>query len=193
MTYLGHVVSNRGIEPTADKTRAPSPTGKKSLKTCLGLINYYGRFLKHIATVLAPLHMLLREGQQWKWGKDQEEAFSKAKEQVASPPCLAHFDVTLKTTLACDANPYGVGCVLSQTGSDGVRRPVAFYARSLNETEKRYSQTDREALSIVVGVKKSHYYLYGRPFIIETEHEPLLGLFGEDKPIPVLASLRIIR
>ena len=112
---------------------------------------------------------------------------------MANPPCLAHFDVTLKTTFACDASSYGVGCVLSQIDSDGVERPVPFYSRSLNETEKRYLQTDREALNIFVGVKKFHYYLYGRPFIIETDHKPLLGMFGEDKPVPVLASPRVIR
>ena len=124
--------------------------------------------------------MLLRKGQQWRWGKDQEEAFSKVKKQVVNPSHLAHFDLTLKTTLACDASPYRIGCVLSQTGSNGVERPVAFYSRSLNETEKRYSQIDREALNIIVGVKKFHYYLYGRPFIIETDHKLLLGIFDED-------------
>ena len=87
---------------------------------------------------------------------------------------LAHFDPALPVVLSCDAGPVGVGCVLSQITRDG-ERPIAFYSRSLSDAETRYSQTDREALAVVTGVKKFHYFLAGRTFTIQSDHKPLLG------------------
>ncbi|KAK4302111.1 hypothetical protein Pmani_025774 [Petrolisthes manimaculis] len=197
VTYLGHRVSSKGVEPTDDKTQAivqaPAPTDVKSLRAWLGLINYYSRFLKNLASILSPLYKLLKDGQEWEWNREQSEAFQAAKKLLLKSNCLAHFDISKETVLACDASPYGLGCVLSQIDDKGVERPVAFYSRKLNETEQRYAQIDREGLSIISGVKKWHYYLYGRPFVIVTDHKPLLGLLGEDKPLPVNASPRVQR
>ena len=111
---------------------------------------------------------------------------------LKSPPVLGHFDPKLPVILACDASPVGLGCVLSQQTRQG-ERSIAFYSRTLNDTEKRYSQTDREGLAVVAGVKRFHYYLAGRPFSIRTDHKPLLGLIGENKPLPLMASPRVIR
>ena len=86
----------------------------------------------------------------------------------------------------------GLGCVLSQLHREG-ERPVAYYSRSLNSTETRYSQTDREGLAVISGVKKFNYYLAGRPFVIRTDHKPLLGLIGEQKTLPVMTSPRVMR
>ena len=93
--------------------------------------------------------------------------------------------------LACDASPYGVGAVLLQQMEDRLEHPVAYASSSLSQAERNYSQLDREGLAVVLGVKKFHIYLYGRDFLITTDHKPLLGLFKEDKPTPVLASSRI--
>ena len=106
---------------------------------------------------------------------------------------LVHYDPTTPLGLACDASPYGLGAVLSHTMSEGVERPIAYVSRTLTEAEKKYSQLDKEGLAIVFGVKKFHYYLYGRPFTIESDHQPLSYLFSEKKGIPILASARIQR
>ena len=111
---------------------------------------------------------------------------------LVKPPVLAHFDPALPVVLACDAGPVGVGCVLSQVTRDG-ERPIAFYSRSLSDAETRYSQTDREALAVVTGVKKFHYFLAGRTFTIQSDHKPLLGLRGEQKPLSAMASPRMVR
>ena len=77
--------------------------------------------------------------------------------------------------LTCDTDPAGVGCVLSQLTRGG-ERPIAFYSRALSDNESRYSHTDGEALAIVTGIKKFHYFLAGHTFTIHTDHKPLLGL-----------------
>ena len=194
--YLGFKVSERGVETTEDKVSAirsaPDPQNVSQLRSWLGLINYYGKFLPNLASVLSPLHRLLRRDVQWVWSDSEKRAFQTAKDMLLEPAVLAHFDPSLPVVLVCDASPVGIGCILSQVHRDG-ERPVAFYSRSLNSTEARYSQTDREGLAVVSGVKKFNYFLAGRPFVIRTDHKPLLGLIGEQKSLPVMASPRVMR
>ena len=196
MTYLGLKISGKGVETTDDKTQAirdaPEPRNVKELRQWLGLVNYYARFLRNLASTLVPLYRLLRREQVWRWTDAERAAFRAAKEMLIEPPVLAHFDPARPVILACDAGPFGVGCVLSQLTRDG-ERPIAFYSRSLSDTETRYSQTDREALAVVTGVKKFHYFLAGRTFTIQTDHKPLLGLLGEQKSLPLMASPRMVR
>ena len=194
--YLGFKISARGVETTDEKVsairEAPEPQNVSQLRGWLGLINYYGKFLPNLASVLAPLYRLLRREVKWVWSDAEKRAFQKAKDMLLEPAVLAHFDPSLPVILACDASPFGVGCILSQVHGDG-EHPVAYHSRSLNSTESRYSQTDREGLAIVSGVKKFHFYLAGRPFVIRTDHKPLLGLIGEQKSLPIMASPRVMR
>ena len=90
--------------------------------------------------------------------------------------------------IACDASPTGIGAVLSHVMADGSERPVAFASRSLTKTERKYSQIDKEALSIVWGVKKFHIYLYGRRFTLVTDHKPLTSIFHPEKGIPIMTA-----
>ena len=101
---------------------------------------------------------------------------------------IIHFDPTKNLTLTCDASPDGIGAALSHD-----ELPIAFASRSLNQAERNYSQLDREGLFITFGVKKFYKFVYRREITIITDHKPLLGLFGENKPLPEHASPRLQR
>ena len=111
----------------------------------------------------------------------------------ASTDVLAHYDPKLPVGLACDASSIRVGAVLFHKYPDGSERPIAYASKSLTSAEKNYSQIEREALSIIFGIRKFQQFLYGQPFLLLTDHKPLLTIFGHKKGIPTMAASRLQR
>ncbi|XP_064394484.1 uncharacterized protein K02A2.6-like [Halichondria panicea] len=113
-----------------------------------------------------------------------------AKDQLVSADVLTHYNPDLPIRMA---SAYGIGAVISHVLPDGSKKPISFASRTLTLTEKNYAQLEKEALSLVFGVKKFHQYLYGRKFTLITDHKPLTAIFGSKKGIPTLAAARLQR
>nr|XP_029720499.1 uncharacterized protein LOC115262237 [Aedes albopictus] len=120
-----------------------------------------------------------------------EEAFSKVKDEMQSDRFLVHYSTELPLVLATDASPYGVGAVLSHFMPDGTERPIMYASKTLNDTQRRYKQIDREAYAIIFGVRKFYQYLYGRKFWLVTDNEPVKQIFSETKCLPAMSALRM--
>ena len=197
VTYCGYEVDKDGLHKTQEKINAvlnaPRPENVQQVRSFLGLMNYYHKFLPNLATTLNPLNQLLEQGKQWKWTTECEEAFIKVKELIASDMVLTHYDPGRTLRLACDTSLVGIGAVLSHIMDDGWERPIAFALRTLSKTEKNYSQIDKEALARVWGVKKFHLYLFGHHFTLVTDHEPLTLIFHPKKGIPAMTVARLQR
>ena len=138
-----------------------------------------------------PLYKLLKHSEPWSWTTEQHKAFTQSKELLLSSQVLVHFDPKLEIRLACDASDYGIGAVLSHGMLDGTEKPVGFFSRTLLNTEKKYSQIEKEALACVAGVTRFHSYLWGHHFTLQTDHKPLFTLFNENRLIPRQAANRI--
>ena len=110
--YCGHEVHKEGIWKTKDKIDAvlkiPAPENVTQLRSFLGLVKYYNRFLSNLASELKPLNKLLEKGQKWIWNEIQQTAFAKAKNLISSDTVLTHYDPNKELFLAWDASPYGV-------------------------------------------------------------------------------------
>ena len=113
VAYLGHVISQEGLHTEESKVRAivdaPEPTNVGELRSFLGMVNYYGKFLPDLATTLAPLYHLLRKSCRWRWSTEQKLSFNQVKDLLRSGRVLTHFDDRLPLVLECDASPYGLG------------------------------------------------------------------------------------
>ena len=109
---------------------------------------------------------------------------------LQSAKVLSHHDVNLPIKLACDASSYDIRAVLSYFMQGGEECPIAFASRTLSASEKNYAQLEKEAQSIIYGVKKFHQYLFGRKFALVSDHKTLLTTFGPKSPVPTLAAAR---
>uniref|UniRef100_A0A452HI29 ribonuclease H n=1 Tax=Gopherus agassizii TaxID=38772 RepID=A0A452HI29_9SAUR len=156
--YLGHIIDSAGLHKAPAKVKAiveaPPPRNVSQLRSFLGLLNYYGKFISQLATLLKPLHELLGQNKAWKWTEACDVAFNKAKDALLNSEVLMHFDPSLPLQLACDASPYGVGAVVSHIMPSGEEKPIAFASRTLSKAETNYAQIEREGLGIVFGIRK---------------------------------------
>ena len=121
--YLGYIIDAEGLHATPDKVNAivnaPQPENVQELRSFLGLVNYYGKFIRNLSTLAQPLNNLLRHSTKWNWSKACENAFQQLKQKLASADVLVHYDTNLPLKLACDASAYGVGAVISHVFPNG--------------------------------------------------------------------------
>ena len=137
--FLGVVIGPKGVEMQKEKVEGvlswPAPKNVKKVQKFLGLANYYRRFIKNFARIAAPLHVLVRKEQKWKWKKEQEEVFERLKAMFTIEPILAIPDIDREMRVEADTSDYATGGVLSTKCEDGKWRPIAFISKSLNVME----------------------------------------------------------
>ena len=173
LTFFGHQVTQNGVEQNADP-----PQNASEARSFLGLAQFVSKFIPDLCTVAEPIQRLTHKNVEFKWQSEQQAAFDKLKELVTSTSALAYFDVNSKTSIVADASPVGLGAVLIQL--QGVEWRVIDYAsRGLTDVERRYSQTEREALALVWACERLNMYIFGRDFELETDHKPLKYIYSQ--------------
>lgn len=183
--YLGHTITKDGLMPNNDKIKAvlnfPLPRSTTEIKSFLGLVGYYRKFIKDFAKITQPLTSCLKKRNKIEVTQEYIDAFERCKELLTNAPLLQFPDFEKPFVLTTDASNYALGAVLSQ-GPIGSDRPIAFASRTLNDTETRYSTIEKEMLAIVWAVKHFRPYLYGKKFKIYTDHRPLAWLKNINEP-----------
>lgn len=196
LVYLGFEISSHGIRPSSEKVKAiigaSPPKDLTSVRSFLGLINFYGKFIPNLQSRLSPIHKLLQKNVKFEWTSECQKVFEDIKKIIVESPLLVHFDPSKEIVLTCDASPYGVGGILSNV-VNGVERPVQMYSSSLSPAEKNYSQLHREALAIVSSVKKFHKYVFGRKVIVYTDCKALESLLSHKRNLDNVVNSRFIR
>ena len=179
--FLGHVISREGLQPDeshVDAIRnAPVPTDVSALRSFLGLASYYSRFLPNVSTVTESLRVLTRKGVPFVWTPEADKAFNVIKDLIIHSVTLQLFDPALPVIVATDASAYGLGAVLLQV-KDGSEVPVAFASRTLSNAERNYSVGEKEALACLWACEKWFQYIWGRHFVLRTDHQSLTTLLS---------------
>ena len=124
------------------------------LKSFLGLLQYYSKFLPNLSVVLAQLYRLLHRGCEWKWAEPEEEAFAETL-LIASQLHAINYGPELPLVLACDASSYGIGAVLSHRLSDGSERPLYLYHTHCQwQNRSMHSWKKRDCMACIFGIKE---------------------------------------
>lgn len=175
--YLGHILQNNTITPLKDNLKSikdfPIPENRKQIRQFLGKINFYGKYIPNVSIVLDPLHNLLRKDQTFNWTKQCEDAFKKIKNYLCSKPILAIYDPQAPIFIYTDASVKGVGAVLKQIQQNGEEKPVAYFSKKINESQKYKKAIFLECLAIKESIKFWQHWLIGNHFTIYTDHKPL--------------------
>ena len=180
--FVGHRIGGDRIEPRKALVQSiveyPRPQTKKQVRSFLGMVGYYRKFIPNFSERESVLTDLTRGKNPTKvsWLHEHEKAFFDLKEAIQKPPVLRppHWDGEF--TLQVDASNRGLGAILCQKGKNGEEHPIAYASRKLQPREAKLSTTEKECLGIVWAVETFRYYLFGRTFILQTDHNPLTWL-----------------
>ena len=176
--FLGHVLDTGRILPEADKLgkidQATPPTTKKELRSFLGLIGYYRRFVPNFAEKAKPLtdRTQAKQPEKVRWDEQGRQAFEQLKAELVRRPILRLPQPGKPFVLRTDASGTGIGAALMQE-HEGDLHPVMFASRKLSEAESRYHTIEQECWAVVWAIRKFYPYLYGREFVLESDHHPL--------------------
>lgn len=194
VTYLGHRITDRGILPDSSKydtvKNYPVPKNSDEVRRFVAFCNYYRKFVPNFATIAYPLNQLLRKNIKFEWSSKCEDAFNALKSFLMSPKLLQYPDFKQTFILTTDASDVGCGAVLSQN-IDGNDLPIAFASKSFTPGEKNKSVILKELTAIHWAIDYFKAYLYGRKFVIRTDHRPLVFLFNMKNPTSKLTRMRL--
>ncbi|UYV73827.1 hypothetical protein LAZ67_11001042, partial [Cordylochernes scorpioides] len=191
--YLGHVIDQNGIKPMWDNVAAlrdlKRPHNIKAVRSLLGTVNYYRRFIPNAGEVLAPLSNLLRKGHRFAWGVAEQSAFGTVKGVLTSEPLLIHPTIGIPFILNTDASGIAVGACLQQE-VNGTVRPIAYYSKRLTGPEIRYSTIEKEAYAVVLSLQHFKHLLVGSRVedqcantVVRALLERIITTFGVPKTI----------
>ena len=180
--FVGHRVGGDRIQPREALVRTiieyPRPQTKKQVRSFLGLVGYYRKFIPSFSDRAAVLTDLTKKKSpsNVQWSTNHELAFQDLKGVMQNPPVLRPPHWGEEFILQVDASNRGLGAILSQKDQNGEEHPIAYASRKLQPREQKLSTTEKECLGIVWAVELFRYYLFGRTFKLQTDHNPLVWL-----------------
>ena len=189
--FLGYELSGEGLAPDSEKVSAikefPKPVDVSSLRSFLGMMGYYRRFVGGFSKIAAPLHKLLQKDIKFVWDENCQKAFEELKNSLISAPVMAFPRYDQEFVLYTDASDVGVGSILAQKDDSGVEKTVAFASRAFSGSEKNWTTTEKEAFAVVWSLEHFNAYVYGHKVVVYSDHRALQWLRDIKNPSGKLA------
>ena len=176
--FLGHLISGDGVRVDPAKVEAVSnwqrPRSVSEIRSFLGLVGYYRRFIRDFSSITSSLTALSKLGVPFIWDQGCEASFNELKARLTFAPVLTLPSGGGGFIVYSDASGVGLGSVLMQRGS-----VVAYASRQLKDHEKNYPTHDLEMAAVVFALKLWRHYLYGEQFEVYTDHKSLKYIFTQ--------------
>ena len=183
--FLGHMVTAQGVQTSPAKVEAvktwPIPSNGAEIRSFLGFASYYRKFIPYFSSISAPLTNLTRKKVKFIWDASCQNSFETLQQKLIEAPVLAYPTPDDEFVLDTDASGAGIGAVLSQI-QNGEEKVIAYASKSLSKAQRNYCTTYRELLAVVTFVKGFKHYLWGRKFLIRTDHASLTWLLNFKEP-----------
>lgn len=191
VSYLGNIISKNSI--TIDPSRTESirnfgtPRNAKDISSFIGMCSYFSKYIKDYAKLAAPLNDLRKKRNKFKWNEECNDSFIKLKSIISNPPVLAIPNFQKPFYLFTDASEVSAGSVIMQCNDEGDKLPIAYYSKKFTDNEKNLSIYHKEALSVVLSIKKFYMYLELQPFYLITDNHALSWVLGHFNKLGKLA------
>jgi hypothetical protein len=186
---LGHKILEKGIEVDKAKIEAfeqlPPPTNVKGIRSFLGHVGFYRRFIQNISLIARPLMHLLAKDALFIFMEECIPSLHTLKEALISAPVIQPPDSHLPFEIMCDASDYAIGAVLSQS-KDKKHYAISCASKTLTRPQLNYATTEKELLAVVFAIKKFRSYLVGAKVIVHTDHAALKYLLTKKDTKPRL-------
>ena len=199
ISVLGYRVNASGILPQPSKCDLmkswPVPRNLTDVRSFLGFVGYYRRFIKNFSARAVPLNRLMNAGQSFIWTEECQEAFLHLKSALMGDEVMSfpRFDENGGMFIVdADASDHAIGGCLSQLqwceeAKCEVERPIMFASKSLDKTQRRYCTTKKELLAVLTFVQQFRHCLLGRQFLIRTDHSSLRWIMSFKYPTDQMA------
>ena len=186
--FFGFVFSKDGIPPDPRKVEAihnmDRPSSVHEVQSFLGMATYCAKFIPSFSDISHPLRELPKKDANFEWNSQHQSLLEEIKKMLTSEVIMSYFDPQKETDLTTDASPVGLSAILSQRTPGQNDRKVIYTSRALSDVERRYSQTEKEALAIVWAIERLHIYLYGKQFNLFTDCKPVQLIFSNPMSRP---------
>ena len=186
LRYLGFIITKEGLKPDEEKLIAiknmAPPTTVTAVRSYLGMLNFYRRFLPNFAQIAKPLIELTHKNAKFQWNSDRQKSFETLKNHLISDQVLIYPNINRPFEIYSDASKDAIGACLVQRDKDGYARPCYFISHNLNGSQKKWSTTELEMYAIIYALNKLRTIIYGCDITVFTDHRPLTSIQSSKVP-----------
>ncbi|GJY57513.1 reverse transcriptase domain-containing protein [Tanacetum coccineum] len=165
--------------------KLPHPTSVKGIRSFLGHVGFYRRFIQDFSKIARPMTHLLEKNTPFIFSKECVESFNILKKKLTEASILVAPDWDLPFKILCDASDYAVGAVLGQHKTKHFQ-PIYYASKTMTDAQSYYTMTEKELLAVVYAFEKFWAYLVLSKTIVYTDHSALKYLLAKQDAKPIL-------
>ncbi|KAG8184448.1 hypothetical protein JTE90_002297 [Oedothorax gibbosus] len=187
VNFLGFSIDKNGSRPSNENlvkiAQFKVPKNVKQVRGMLGLCSYFRRYIKGFSEIAAPLTELTKKRGRFQWTPEAQQAFEELKWRLDRAPVLIKPDFNREFILSTDASTKAIGGCLSQLDEKtGVKLPIAYYSKKLNDNQRKYPIYELELFALTENIRAFKHYVYGRRFKVEIDNKALFQIKTLDNP-----------